>query len=559
MLAQVDGLRVAARTSSFAFRDTELPVTEIAEQLNVATILEGSVQASDDRLRIIAQLIDSTDGSHLWSGTFDRAAADIFATQDEIANEVVRAMRLEVMNEESRVRADGGTDNLEAYNAYLLGRALIERRTAETIAQSADRFREAIRLDPDYALALAELALSWVLLHDSSSTYGTLSHDAVYAEAFPLLERALEIAPDLSEAHAILGLLMTHGGDKAAARTRLATAIELNPNNAQARAWYSMEIDDPDLQLETLRVAHQLDPVSLVVSINLASQLARGGELEEARQVLERTESLHPGNPMVGLGYATLALLSGDTAEAIRRLKPIWDAGDTVRGVARLTYVWLTVAIGDEETLRAVDLRAGPIAAMLAVASGNMDEPVAVARGRLAERPEAIELQAGLAISLALAGNNVESAELFRKILDRPEEEQLAYFTSMDGQQADYLPVVTGATVLRTVGEEAGATRLITLARRLLEDATQQRSAIGQPEAMLAGLTALEGEYELAIARLADAIDKGFIAGWLLDVSPNFAALRNAPGYEAQRQRIRVNVDRIRAELGMTPLLEHDE
>jgi TolB-like protein len=153
MLAQVRELRVAARTSSFQFRGQSMDVAKIGEQLNVGTILEGSVQKSGDKIRVTAQLIDVSNGYHLWSGTFDRNLDDVFAIQDEIATEVVAALKVSLLGEDVERLNVGQTDNVEAYTEYLHAINDLNSLSIDTLTSAVAHLQEAIRLDPNYAQA----------------------------------------------------------------------------------------------------------------------------------------------------------------------------------------------------------------------------------------------------------------------------------------------------------------------------------------------------------------------------------------------------------------------
>jgi TolB-like protein/tetratricopeptide (TPR) repeat protein len=546
MLAQVEGLRVAARTSSFSFRDSELPVGEIAEQLNVATILEGSVQTSGERLRVIAQLIDSADGSHLWSGTFDRTSADIFAIQDEIADEVVEAMRLEVMHESDTQRADGGTDNLDAYNAYLLGRTLIEKRNIASITQSADHFREAVELDPNYALALSQLALSWLLRQESDSTYGTLEYSEVEKNAGPLLERALSVAPELSEVQAVMGLLLLHRGDNDEGLEYLERAIELNPNNALALVWASGEVNDPKVSLEMVRRAFRLDPVSNVVRVNLINGLLRFGLRDEALDVYTHSLALAPGNPLVMASGGMIQWWSGDLAGALRTLQSI-DIENGQSTVGRDAYIWLRRTLGITDGMEA--LRAPKSAGIYDYAMGDFPRIEAAERRLLKRQPDSPDIHGRLAETLFAQGDTEGAARHFRLALSAEDGER--YFNKQASLAFVYLPALTAAVVFKSMGSDAEAEIMREAAWAAISPMLDTGYISPGGRVLEAALLAFEGQADATIRSLAQAIDTGFRAGWQLDRDPALKPLRSMPGFAAQRERIRELVGAERAKLGL--------
>ncbi|MCB1643629.1 MAG: tetratricopeptide repeat protein, partial [Xanthomonadales bacterium] len=209
VLVRIEGLRVTARTSSFQYKGRNLDIREIARDLGVATVLEGSVRRAGERVRITAQLIRATDGFHLWSETFDRELADIFAVQDEISQAIANALQSTL-----QPTSGGGerrhTSNIAAYEAYLRGRFAMNQRTGPTLERAVEEFRQAIALDPDYAAAYSGLSDSYLLQSD----YARLSNAESIRLAEPLARRAIELDPGLAEAHASMGLLLRDQGDK---------------------------------------------------------------------------------------------------------------------------------------------------------------------------------------------------------------------------------------------------------------------------------------------------------------------------------------------------------
>ena len=170
MLAQISEIRVAARTSSFQFRDQAMDISKIGEQLNVATVLEGSVQRAGDKIRITAQLIDVDNGFHLWSGNFDRDLDDVFAIQDEIANEVVAALKVSLLGEVADTLDSDQTENLDAYTEYLLGLNALNESSMENFSRAIAHLQKAVEYDPNYARAWSTLGRTYLEMED----YGIL-------------------------------------------------------------------------------------------------------------------------------------------------------------------------------------------------------------------------------------------------------------------------------------------------------------------------------------------------------------------------------------------------
>jgi len=230
MLSQNAALKVAARTSSFAFKGTQTDIRDIADKLNVATVLEGSVQRSGNRVRITAQLIQASDGYHLWSQTFDRDLDNIFAVQDEIATAVTSALTGSLLTGSDDQGLEGDTRNTEAYDLYLQGREAFHANTEREAFRSERLMRRAIALDPDFALAWAGLAEAL----GRHAVLAGLSPEEYLEESRSAAEKAVELAPDNSRVLTTLGGLHYQVGEYGLAQDVLERALSLDPSNATA-------------------------------------------------------------------------------------------------------------------------------------------------------------------------------------------------------------------------------------------------------------------------------------------------------------------------------------
>jgi len=300
-LTKIQALRVAARTSAFAFKGKNQDIRRVGEQLNVSTVLEGSVRKAGNRLRVMAQLINVADGYHLWSERYDRELEDVFAIQDEIAGSIVRALRVVLSDAEKRAieQAPAPTPKVEAYDYYLRGRQFFHqfRRTGMQFARRM--FDRAIEIDPQYALAYAGVADCCALLFmywDGSK--------ANLDGAESASRRALELGPDMAEAHASRGFALSLRRQYAPARAEFETALRLNPNFFWAHYFYARTCFQEGSMEEAVRHyqdAARVQPEdfqSLLLMSTLLKALGRPAEAEAAQReglrVAERHLELNP-------------------------------------------------------------------------------------------------------------------------------------------------------------------------------------------------------------------------------------------------------------------------
>jgi len=295
-LAHLDGLRVVARTSSFAFKDKHQDIREIGRALDVQTLLEGSVRKAGDRLRITAQLINVADGYHLWSERFDRTLEDIFAIQDEISLAIVDKLKVELLGGEREGIVKRYTNNLDAYNAYLMGLNQWNRLTPEGYEQSLQCYQEAIRLDDGFAPAYLQLAI-W---HLSQAFWGALSPVDALPVATEMVERALAIDDTISEAHCFTGVVHAFfERDQEAGERSLRRAVELGPNIADNHANLAALLTARGRYQEAIEAAEttmRLDPLSPTNNAWACWWIGLGGRLETAIGELEKLVALDPNH-----------------------------------------------------------------------------------------------------------------------------------------------------------------------------------------------------------------------------------------------------------------------
>jgi len=312
VLARTVGLKVAARTSSFSFKGKNQEVPEIARQLQVRMVLEGSVRKQDDRVRITAQLIDAQKGYHVWSQTYDRKLSDIFAIQDEIAKAIGDELQVQIVGMPEAGKSSAGTQNLEAYDLYLRGIALWQLRRENELWQAAELIEKAVRVDPKFAQGYAGLALVYAIMGDYSAR---MPYAETLARATDFSERALALDSSLPEPFAALGTVATKELRRVTAEALLNRSIELRPSFATAYQWRgTLLMCNGDLAegLASLERASALDPRSLIVAENHAFVLRTLGRDAEANSRCLRALELDPAYPGCLEDVAVIALQAGD-------------------------------------------------------------------------------------------------------------------------------------------------------------------------------------------------------------------------------------------------------
>ncbi|MFZ0915745.1 MAG: tetratricopeptide repeat protein [Candidatus Udaeobacter sp.] len=294
-LAKVADLKVIARTSTQRFASKPGNLPDIAKQLGVANILEGSVQKSADQVRVNVQLINAMTEAHLWADTYDRKLTDIFAVESEIAKSIADTLQAKLSSAANHVLASQPTENPEAHELYLKGRYFWNRRTGENLQKAADYFQQAIQQDASYALAYSGLADCHVLL-PLYPGLGSNPRDQL-PKALEAARKAVELDDTLAEAHASLARALASDLQLSAAMSEFNRAIELNPNYATAHQWFGECLQSQgrvEDAVAELKRAHELDPLSLIINSLLGFALDTVGKADEAIEQLRRTIEIDP-------------------------------------------------------------------------------------------------------------------------------------------------------------------------------------------------------------------------------------------------------------------------
>ena len=553
-LARVEGIEVVGRTSSFAFKGRNLDLRAIGKELGVAHILEGSVRKAGNRVRISAQLVSAGNGLNLWSASYDRELTDVFAVQEQIATQVIEALRVSLLGAEAQRLRARPTRNLEAYEAYLRGMQQLARASWGSLRQAAAEFRRALVLDPRYTLAHVGLAEAYVTLAYS----GAVTPEEALDVAGPAIERALAIDPELPDAHAVRGWIENSRGDSAAAERSYRRGLQEAASLGFAPVHYGTFLLSHMRYAEArdmLLTAVEQDPLSPQLLFVLAYAYDGVRDHASALAVLTRASEIDPNNP---------------TSLWSRAVIQYWSLGAVDRALPELAEA------------RRIDPHDPEIPSLTALAWLDLGDPeraakwVEAARALDPEHP----LTRRAAVALALFRGDVAGAATISRIaveevLPGRFESRLAFLRALRLEpgadlawlQARYEQFYPGLAAGRRVFEQSGfwmvlmpreyALAEIDLAAILIERGQHERAQALLLDAwtfverspptgmfgngvMAASIHALRGESQRAITALRTAIGAGWIENWwwTLRYDPSLASLRKTREFQAIVARI---------------------
>jgi len=346
-LAKVADLKVISRTSTQHFKSTPDNLPQIAKQLGVAHILEGSVQKAADQVRVNVQLINAMTDAHLWADTYDRKLTDIFAVETEIAKTIAEALQAKLTGLEKTSMAKTPTVNPEAYELYLKGRFFWNKRTGDDLRKSIEYLKQAIAKDPGYALAYAALADSYGLLR----FYGGASPAESVVPAEAAAKKALELDDSLAEAHASLGLIATEELEVNRGVNELERAIQLNPNYATAHHWLGLALAtlrQSDRSVGELKRALELDPLSMIINADLSIIYLYAGRYDAAEAQARKTLEID-SRSFVAHYYLGAALqLTSRLKEAIPEFQKAVELNNDPYSIAMLAQAYARSGQTDE-------------------------------------------------------------------------------------------------------------------------------------------------------------------------------------------------------------------
>jgi TolB-like protein/Flp pilus assembly protein TadD len=555
-LAKISSLKVISRTSVMRYRDTELPIPEIASQLRVNTILEGGIQRAGDFVRINVQLIDANTDEHLWAETYDRemTAENLFAIQSEITREIIRALKATLTPEEAARLAEKPTENLDALQEYMKGQQELAARTVAQIQEAKGHFERALELDPGFAQARAALANAYHLLFE----YAGLAPEESLDPAMALLEEALQQAPNLGEAYLVRAEIYRHRDEFDAAEADFLRAQELLPGNATVYHWFSFlrsAQGREDEHYALLEKAHQLDPMSAVIHANWAMRPFNEGRDEETLAELERVKNLHPAYPFTYGMEAWIYYSQGNPVETLRAQLKILelDPASTRTGFQCFSFFNLNAL---EAGRKCVEEFEGPRQGRRLFAElemhlleGNLD----AVRSMIAERME--DPQSGAFVSYAslLVGDLDEAVNRFSNW--RPDWFDPEAEVKVDPEGDDRDGAISAAYLLQQTGQASRADQLLNAALQTLAGNQRNRGAgaFGFDDA---AIYALLGQTENALSALEEAAELDYLSDWAsLKFSPWYDDLRGDPRFDSVINRLSSAADEARKQAEAEGLL----
>lgn len=525
-LAGVEGLQVAARTSSFHFRDKQPTVGEVAAALGVAFVVEGSVRTTEDRVRITAQLIAVEDGFHLWSQTYERGQEDIFAIQDEISSAIVKALldKLALEAPPETPRPDTPV-RFEAYSEFLVGLQLLNRRTPESMEAAIPHFEKAVELAPGYAPAHANLAIAYHLLH----YYDRLTAREAWRLGRAASARALELDSLNAQAHASAYFMEDLQNIHDPQLTHLDRAVTLNPSYADALNWKALELDSWRRYAEadaTLRRALQIDPLSVVVNSHQVARLLRAGRRNEAMEVAERLTALDIGWGLRRVGSVDFD--AGDYAGAVAHyLEGLASAPRHFALRKELSRLFSELGLATEAARLYPSDR---VAWYNHLYAGEWNSAIAAAEAALAAGGDERFFTPALAEARYFAGDFEGAAAGYEALLP------LEFSPDFQPEVMGRFGLVYFAMALREIGDVAGSGVIL---RGAEDDVARQREAgysDGDFHQLHAMTLAARDRADEAMNALEAAFEAGYREGRVL-AAPLFEALRDLPRFEALEVR----------------------
>jgi TolB-like protein/Tfp pilus assembly protein PilF len=548
-ISKIGSIKTISRTSVMQYRDTDKTIPQIAEELGVATIMEGGVQRAGDTIRINVQLIDAANDEHLWAQTYDRqlTAVSIFAIQSEIATAIAEELRATLSLDERQELATVPTESLPALEAYFLGKQKMEKRTTVALAEAVEYFSEAIALDPDFALAYVGLADTYRL----QANYSGFPRDEMDAKGKAAIDRALQLNDRLGEAYASLANLRQRNNDFEGAEAAFKRALELAPNYAPAYQWFgeflSFRVGRPADALPLSRKAVELDPLSAIIVSDYAEVLTVAGRLDEAVAQYEKAIEI---DSAFAIAYSRIGVIHWRTRarldEAISWIRKSFSLDPGRRNdPAALGLVYLDlgdICQAQSWIDRSMELSPEFYTANFAMALLHFNRGEKTRGLKYARKLLVINSRSSAALAL-LAKHDLKEGR-YAEARGRYEQSYPALLNDSEPQidRSNYEAAIDLAFVLSSTSEQDRANLL--LDRSLTYVHTMPEPGWYGYRIDDVRIFAQLGKKEKALAALRRAVDQGWRAYWwyYLEHDLSLASIRNDPRFQAMVKEIKADM-----------------
>ena len=542
-LASIKELKVAGRTSSFAFKGQNDDLRRIGDALGVNHILEGSVRKSGEQVRITAQLVQVDNGFHVWSETYDRKLVDIFAIQDEIANEILRQLKTRLLGDAAKPAEARRTDPV-VYSLYLKAKQRIYTRIGSEIETAVEELDQAIQLDSQYAPAYAQRGIATILL--SEEQYGDLPNLEANRRGKRFIDTALKIDPNHADAWSALGLY--YGKDTATLEDSidaLAKAIELNPNSIDASNWLQIslsQVGDLIGALEILEEMTNRDPLYRPAFTNAMQKFNSAGRPEKAEALLERMTAFDPDNPDIVLARATHYMFSGRAGESLSLMEKRRDMGE-MSGIAN---VYLSAGLTRTGQFERATEEGSPFLKVLPLYNvGRKDEAY-----ELAHRFAGEGAPGDLFTLFIREGRDRDLTDF----LEERWPSVAAFAEENRGNEFGYDSLSQVAFAYMRQGNDQRFEDAMMRIDRHFENMQSQGIDNFAFSASVALHNAMRGDIDSAFDNLSSAIDRGWTtAGEPTVVEPRLTLMADDPRFELARATMLMTLNRDREIVGLPP------
>jgi TolB-like protein/tetratricopeptide (TPR) repeat protein len=547
-LSDVEGLRVAARASSFAYRD-DVDVRAVGERLNVSTLLVGSVRLDQDaeRVRITAQLIEAESGFQLWSDTFDYKLENVFAVQDEIAAAIVRELEVEFSGRKTDL-IQTGTANVEAYKSYLQGRHFLQKETVAAIDQAIGHFDRAVELDPDYAQAYTGLADAWI----GKRRIGNLSLFEATQQAHDAISIALRLNSELAEAQTSLGLCILGAGEQRSAASLFTKAIELDPDNVDAHLQRANLLRDQGFLEDATRAYTQalaLDPLNAKIIAEQAILTGLQGRFDRAFEQLESLIVEYPEGLSAMLAMSTVAALAGQAELSLQFAQRSQSlASDNPIALTRVVDAYIQLGrLDDAEAILNQAQSIAPenesvlqVTLRFLLVAGRHSELQIMTTQRVqrfinnpgsADSKTYLERLVWAAIGRLSSGDSAGASELLETAFSDAES------LDPNPQSIHYLALLTKSRVLEGK-DQATIAAALENGRDTAQRAQDQGWGTSDVDYALAALEAAGGVVPDALEHLQDAVNLGWRSSLFANQDPAMASLHANTEYQTLMRQV---------------------